>query len=762
MTWLMIWLVSIVVAVKMANDKKQSVWLYFILSVITGPLAVIILLLISPPQKILQKHSGSSQGIYTLDDMRRELTNLRMTMENIQERIGALEFLLNKVSGVDVPSTTVLNKDIGDPSHMTVTVATPAKEMAQAPTAVPAKPLDMEMYFGRNWLSKIGIVVFTVGMVFLISYTFKYFGPAIKILFGYAVSVLFFFFGKKLERNEKFADFGRVVWGGGWAIAYFTTYAAHHFEASRVINDPYVSLALQLILVIGLLAYVFKYRNEDMMSIALFAAYIAATMGRVTNFTLLSCLLLAGIILFLVYKFQWIKTLALGIILTYGIHQIWVVPNMYFPGGTEQILWWTIASGDYAQLMNLTFLSIYALVFLTAAHIARTQDIPKLKDTVAGINFGNIAIFSFLAYPLVNNFFHAQRFLIVFFIGAFLLGLALFMKMAGRERLYQSDLITGLFMMTFALPLKFTGLSGLMLWLIEIPFLLFVAVRFKERIYAYLAYGLTLFWGGRFLFSGSLGEVNIAGLLMTGKDFHHLCVVIAMGASFYILRKANGKAARADVDYFFEHLYTAAACLHSMLLLDSLVKESWTSLIFSLAAMALLILSHLTELKRFRVYAYMVFTGTFFVFYDQQFAYLMPAVKWTIIVGNSLLAIAAYGSIKHFNGTKPVLEISKIEVQAVFCMVLMLLTAVIFQHFPARSISLVLGLAAVALIIAGVTGKDKTERLGGLILFGITLCRVVFIDLSGLDVIFKIITFIVLGLLFLGASYVYNRFGTDK
>jgi uncharacterized membrane protein len=65
-------------------------------------------------------------------------------------------------------------------------------------------------------------------------------------------------------------------------------------------------------------------------------------------------------------------------------------------------------------------------------------------------------------------------------------------------------------------------------------------------------------------------------------------------------------------------------------------------------------------------------------------------------------------------------------------------------------------------IILGIWGRNKTERLGGLIILGITLCRIIFVDISGLDVIFKIITFIVLGLLFLGASYVYNRFGLDK
>ena len=43
-------------------------------------------------------------------------------------------------------------------------------------------------------------------------------------------------------------------------------------------------------------------------------------------------------------------------------------------------------------------------------------------------------------------------------------------------------------------------------------------------------------------------------------------------------------------------------------------------------------------------------------------------------------------------------------------------------------------------------------------LLALTLGRVVLVDLSGLDIIFKIITLIILGVLFLGVSYIYNRF----
>ena len=66
------------------------------------------------------------------------------------------------------------------------------------------------------------------------------------------------------------------------------------------------------------------------------------------------------------------------------------------------------------------------------------------------------------------------------------------------------------------------------------------------------------------------------------------------------------------------------------------------------------------------------------------------------------------------------------------------------------------------LILIGFVGGNKTERMGGRPLLALTLGRVVLVDLSGLDIIFKIVTLIVLGVLFLAVSYVYNRFSIKK
>ena len=91
-----------------------------------------------------------------------------------------------------------------------------------------------------------------------------------------------------------------------------------------------------------------------------------------------------------------------------------------------------------------------------------------------------------------------------------------------------------------------------------------------------------------------------------------------------------------------------------------------------------------------------------------------------------------------------------------------LLIFTIIQYVETSWISLTLGIAGVLIIMIGILNKDKIERLGGLMLFGLTLGRVALVDLAGLDVIFKIITFIILGLLFLGISFVYNRFSIEQ
>jgi uncharacterized membrane protein len=67
---------------------------------------------------------------------------------------------------------------------------------------------------------------------------------------------------------------------------------------------------------------------------------------------------------------------------------------------------------------------------------------------------------------------------------------------------------------------------------------------------------------------------------------------------------------------------------------------------------------------------------------------------------------------------------------------------------------------SVVLMVLGIIRRMQTLRLAAIILFGITILKIFLYDLSFLDTLYRIFSFIGLGLILLGASYLYTRFKT--
>ncbi len=73
------------------------------------------------------------------------------------------------------------------------------------------------------------------------------------------------------------------------------------------------------------------------------------------------------------------------------------------------------------------------------------------------------------------------------------------------------------------------------------------------------------------------------------------------------------------------------------------------------------------------------------------------------------------------------------------------------------AISLVWGVYASGLLIFGFAKGVRLARLSALALFGVTALKLVFLDLAGVEEVYRIISFVVLGLLIIAASYLYHR-----
>lgn len=74
------------------------------------------------------------------------------------------------------------------------------------------------------------------------------------------------------------------------------------------------------------------------------------------------------------------------------------------------------------------------------------------------------------------------------------------------------------------------------------------------------------------------------------------------------------------------------------------------------------------------------------------------------------------------------------------------------------SLSVIWGLYASLLTAVGIYNRIRKARIAGILLLGVTVLKVFLLDLSTLEPLFRIVSFIVLGLLLLAVSYGYNRF----
>lgn len=222
---------------------------------------------------------------------------------------------------------------------------------------------ELEALIGGNWLNKVGVGALVIGMVLFIRYALAYVGPPGKVGLGVGLGLALLFGGIVLERRQRYTVFARPLIGGGWALLYFTAYAAHNFDAARVIQDPAVGLLVMIAVAAGMIFHSLRYRAEIVTGVAYVLAFLAIDISPLGLYSLLASALLAVSLVVLLGRFAWYR-LALGaVIATYGTHLLWMLgstPTIPLPPQafwiTESILvlyWLTFAASDFLRPENI-------------------------------------------------------------------------------------------------------------------------------------------------------------------------------------------------------------------------------------------------------------------------------------------------------------------------------------------------------------------------------------------------------------------------
>jgi uncharacterized membrane protein len=88
----------------------------------------------------------------------------------------------------------------------------------------------------------------------------------------------------------------------------------------------------------------------------------------------------------------------------------------------------------------------------------------------------------------------------------------------------------------------------------------------------------------------------------------------------------------------------------------------------------------------------------------------------------------------------------------------LLLAVLLFYEVSGGMLTMVWGMAALVLLGAGFPLRDRVQRLSGLALFMICVLKLFLYDLRELETVNRILSFIVLGLILVGVSWIYTRF----
>ena len=325
--------------------------------------------------------------------------------------------------------------------------AAPPPSLQSASPAVAPVPEErsFELRLGTYWMVRIGIVLLLTAMVFLGNYAYRNFfgklGPAGKVSLLYVVSAGLMAAGAWWQRKavkESLRNYGQVLFAGGLAAVYFTTYAAHHIPNLRVIPSPLLDGVL-LLAWAGFMAWVADRRKSEVL--ALFAvglAYYTSIITPVGYFTLYSNLVLTLAGVFFLVRNRWAGLTFVSVIASYAGYAYWrfMVHGPATWGSPSESLWngagfllayWTIftvavflskhasfappARAAFLTLNNVEFFALFVLTLLQSGQTGFWRF--SLCYGVALLCLAEVARRFLSDEPLVKNLYLTQGLLLV-------------------------------------------------------------------------------------------------------------------------------------------------------------------------------------------------------------------------------------------------------------------------------------------------------------------------------------------------------------
>ena len=668
-----------------------------------------------------------------------------LLMWAILSLVGGLILLLYKSDDEKTPSTS-------QSKPLQEELPIKEKRIAQSvPKQRPAKQAEktsnLEADIGKKWLPKIGVVSIVLGIAWFVVYAIqnKWIGPTGQVAIGILAGLCIVVAGEMFYQR-KFQNYGLTLVGGGFAIIYFALFAAHRFYN---LIPLYVDITALTAIIIGVVIFSMRYDSLIIAAQAFALGYLVPLLtSSVDLFFLIYAFALTIGVTVLACARGW-KLLGLG-----GMGAMYIT----------HFLWLDSYHGAYKSWLHLGFLFAYILLF--AAMALRLKDrvhkdienLASAEKMIAGVFlltylFFFALDFHLLAWNIVLPLlmllgllaFFALRFSWSYFLPA---GVALtyLVHLSWLEQNFNPASV----MFNLGSSLAYFLLFSIVLLFAQSkrPVSCVIAALLNSVLFAganlWPIFTFDLGWGG--LFSAALA---IYYLLLTyfsyGKNSAYFSTFLALCFGYLTLT--------VPLQFNQEWIAISWALLALILVWLSLRLEE-VVIRFAGSAVSLLALGRL-------------------LFYDTQ---RLSGIGSGILHDTRLLVfgaliLAAYAIAYLYNKNKDEFENYDAYIKYVngaYVIAAILLTTLLIwlevwdlplaQNAKNLWISIGFIIHAIIILIAGFAKQVKFFRVMGLALLGLAIIKVFLYDLSNMETGYRIISFIVLGIITLLAAFLYTKF----
>ncbi|HEV2113626.1 MAG TPA: DUF2339 domain-containing protein, partial [Terriglobales bacterium] len=351
----------------------------------------------------------------------------------------------------------------------------PPHVAAHAPAAPPPRKtsFDIEEMLGTNWMAKLGITLLVFGLAFLLAHEWDQIGPLGKVLIGYLSAGVLLTGGIRLDSSERYRHLSYAGIGGGWATAFFTTYAMHFLAGSKILDSRFADLVLMLLVAGAMVTHTLRYKSQTVTGLAFLLGFSTIAIGHNdTVYSLSAGAILAISLIILVQKYNWFELEVMGILASYLNHYYWL-RHIIEPMQGHNVM--------FPEFGPSVFILLFYWAGFRASYVLRKISNPEQEkvSTLAAV-LNTSLLLAVMRYQSVHK---EWAFWALLALGAVELMLAQLPITKKRRTAFVILSTLGVLMLLSAWPFRYSGSNLSVLWLMDAEALLLAGVLAREILF---------------------------------------------------------------------------------------------------------------------------------------------------------------------------------------------------------------------------------------------------------------------------------------